>query len=81
MSVADHGPVGPTHTPLASQESEWLASDAELSAVMSEALAERDIDTLADAIAEKLSIERAFQASREDTFAWRMDSEFGGDAA
>ena len=80
MSISDHGPVEPNHTPLTDDERTLLDTDAELSRVMEQALADKDIETLTYAMAEKLSIERAFQSSRWDTFNHRMDREFfGGD--
>lgn len=82
MSIADHGPVGPSHTPLTDEERVMDATDAELSQIMQEALDAKDFDTLKYAMAEKLSIERAFQSSRWDTFNRRMNREFfGGDHA
>ena len=81
MSISDHGPVEPNHTPLTDDERALLDTDAELSRVMEQALADKDIETLTYAIAEKLSIERAFQSSRWDTFNHRMEREFfGGDS-
>jgi len=80
MSISDHGPVEPNHTPLTDDERTLLDTDAELSRVMEQALADKDIETLTYAMAEKLSIERAFQSSRWDTFNARMYDEFGGDA-
>lgn len=78
MSIANHGPVRPSHTPLTDDERTMLATDAELSRVMEQALADRDMETLAEAMAEKLSIERALDASRWETFNHRMSAEFGG---
>lgn len=78
MSIPSDGPVRPSHTPLTDAETAMLDTDARLSQVMSEALDERDLETLVHAMAEKLSIERAFQASRWDTFNTRMGREFGG---
>ena len=81
MSISDHGPVEPNHTPLTDDERTLLDTDAELSRVMEQALVDKDIETLTYAMAEKLSIERAFQSSRWETFNHRMDREFfGGDS-
>ena len=81
MSISDHGPVEPNHTPLTDDERTLLDTDAKLSRVMEQALVDKDIETLTYAMAEKLSIERAFQSSRWDTFNHRMDREFfGGDS-
>ena len=70
----------PNHTPLTDDERTLTDTDAELSRVMEQALIDKDIETLTSAMAEKLSIERAFQSSRWDTFNTRMNDEFGGDA-
>ena len=78
MSISDHGPVRPSHTPLTDDERTLLDADAELSRVMEQALIDKDIETLTSAMAEKLSIERALQPSRCDTFNTRMHDEFGG---
>lgn len=78
MSISDHSPVGPSHTPLTGDERTMLATDAELSRVMAQALEDRDLETLTEAMAEKLSIERALDASRWETFNHRMSAEFGG---
>lgn len=80
MSIANHGPVRPSHTLPSDDERLMLDTDAELSRVMEQALADRDMETLSEAMAEKLSIERAFQSSRWETFNRRMDREFGGGA-
>ena len=81
MSIANHGPVEPSHTPLTDDERALLDTDAELSRRMEQAIEDRDIDALAEFMSEKLSIERAFQSSRWDTFNHRMDREFfGGDS-
>lgn len=78
MSVPNTSSNG--HTPLTGDEATMLDTDLELSALMEESVENRDLDTLLQAIAEKRSIERAFQASRWDTFNHRMHNEFGGDA-
>ena len=81
MSISDHGPVEPNHTPLTDDERTLLDTDAELSRVMEQALVDKDIETLTYAMAEKLSIERALGESRWETFNHRMDREFfGGDS-
>lgn len=81
VTHSSQGPVGPSHTPLTDDERTLLDTDAELSRVMEQALVDKDIETLTYAMAEKLSIERAFQSSRWETFNHRMDREFfGGDA-
>lgn len=81
MSISDHAPVRPSHTPASPDETSMFDTDAELSRVMEEALDNKDFDTLKHAIAEKLSIERALGESRWETFNHRMDREFfGGDS-
>ena len=70
----------PRHTPLADEEAQMLDTDIALTRGMEAAVEQRDIDLLADLMAEKLSIERAFQSSRSDTFTAHMAREFGGAA-
>lgn len=81
MSISDHGPVRPSHTSLSDDESALLDSDAQLSALIEQALADRDFETVTQAMAQKCSIERALHPSRWVTFNQRMvDEFFGGDA-
>ena len=78
MSISDHGPVGPTYAPATDDELFALSTDAELNQVIEQAVADRDVETLAAAWAEKQSIERALAESRWETFNRWMDREFFG---
>lgn len=71
-------PVRPSHSPLTDDESAMLDADAQLSQIMQDAIQNKDLETLADAIGEKRSIERALGESRWETFNRHMDREFFG---
>lgn len=80
MTVSKHGPVEAEHTPPTREETLMMDDDIHLSEVIEQAIRDRDMPMLTAAMAEKWSIERAFQESRWETFNHRMNREFfGGD--
>lgn len=62
------------HTPATPRQDHIMRSDAALSALIEQALQDQDLDLIVDAMAEKMDLERALQASRDDTWGtWHIN--------
>ena len=58
-----------------------MNSDAALSNLIEQAVQDRDFDLVVDAMAEKVDLERALDASRTDSWNTWFQQQVGGDAA
>ena len=66
------------HVPATPRQSQIMRTDIELSTVMDKAITNKDMDLLADAMAEKLDLERALEQSRTESWHnWHIDNTGG----
>lgn len=69
------------HTPATPRQEHIMNSDQALSRLIEQAIQDKDIDLVADAMAEKMDLERALDISRTDSWNTWHNQQTGGEAA